>query len=144
MRESAFAWADRASHHNTINKLKKERLVNSWNRNNRACTTTWTTLRVLDQIDEVFKDSGDVRMSELTFWNQAASADMRKLQATTIANQMDNIFRLIRRATYEEGVTREKAVSDMVNIMANEDKTVSDLSEVIDTDYLFWGEEKDE
>jgi hypothetical protein len=118
--------------------------MNSWNRNNRACTTTWTTLRVLDQNDRVFKDSGDVRMSELTFWNRAASADMRRLQATTIANQMDNIFRQIRRAAYEKGVTREKAVNDMVALLTDEDKTISHLSEVIDADYLFWGEERDE
>lgn len=113
-----------------------------WNRNNRACTTTWTTLRVLDQNKKVFKDSGNVKMSELTYWNLTASADMRKLQATTLANQMDNIFRQIRRAEYEEGVTKEKAVNDMVNTLTTEEKTISHLADIIDADYLFWGEEK--
>jgi len=115
-----------------------------WNRNNRACSTTWTTLRVLDQNDKVFKDSGTVRMSELTYWNQIADADIRKVQAAALANQMDNVFRQIRRAEYEDGITRAKAVGDMVNTLTNKEKTISDLAEIIDANYLFWGEEKDE
>lgn len=115
-----------------------------WNRNNRACTVTWITLRVLDQNNKVFRESGVVRMPELTFWNQAASSEMRKLQATVISNQMDNFFRQIHRAVYEEGVAREKAVSGMVNILTDEEKTISDLAEAADANYQFWGEEKDE
>ncbi len=113
-----------------------------WSRNNRACTTTWITLRVLDQNDRVFKDSGVVKMSELTFWNQAASTEMRKLQASTLANQMDNMFRHIRGAQYEEGVTREKAVADMVNTLTTENRNIADLAAVNDANYLFWGEEQ--
>lgn len=118
--------------------------MTTWNRNNRACSTTWTTLRVLNQNDKVFVESGNVKMSELTYWNLAASADMRKLQATTLANQMDNIFRQIRRAEHEEGVTREKVLNDMVNTLTSEEKTINDMAEIIDANYLFWGEEKDE
>lgn len=114
----------------------------TWNKNNRACTTTWTTLRVLDQNMKIFNDSGTVKMSNLTFWNPTASADMRKFQATALANQMDNVFRLIRRAKYENDVTKEKAVTDITNTLINEDKTICNLAEVIDVDYLFWGEEQ--
>jgi hypothetical protein len=111
-----------------------------WTKNNRACTTTWTTLRVLDQNDKVFNDSGNVKMSGLTFWNAAASADMRKLQATTLATQMDNTFRMIRKANFEAGVTKEAAIAAMIDILTTEDKTISDLAAAIDEKYLFWEE----
>ena len=115
-----------------------------WSKNNRACTTTWTTLRVLDQLDEVFKDSGDLLMSELGFWNDAASADIRKQQASALASQMDNVFRLIRRAKYEWHVGRKRAVSGMVGVLTDSEATVSQLAEVIDRMYMFWGEDSDE
>ncbi len=119
-------------------------MMANWNKNNRACTTTWTTLRVLDQNNKVFKESGNVKMASLTFWNTTASDDMRKLQANTIAKQMDNIFLQIRRAKYEEGVTKEKSVNDMVAALTTEEKTISELAEIIDADYIFWGEVTDE
>ena len=111
-----------------------------WTKNNRACTTTWITLRVLDQNNRVFKDSGQVKMSELTFGNAAASPDLRKLQATTIANQMDNIFRMIRKADFEAGVTKEAAIATIVDTLIVADKTISDLAASIDAKYLFWEE----
>ncbi len=114
----------------------------TWNKNNRACTTTWTTLRVLDQNMKVFNDSGEVKMSNLTFWNPTASSEMRKFQATSLANQIDNVFILIRKAKYENNVTKEKAITDITNTFINENKTICDLAEVIDSDYLFWGEEQ--
>ncbi len=115
-----------------------------WNRNHRSCTTTWTTLRILDQNNKVFKDSGAVKMSELTYWNQTASAEMRKLQTATLINQIDNIFRLVFRAQYEQGVTKEKALSDMSDVFTSATKTIADLAEIADTSYLFWREEKDD
>jgi len=111
-----------------------------WNPNNRACTTTWSTLRVLDQNNKPFSKSGNVKMDKLLFWNQAATPAMRKLQATTIATQMDNIFREIRGATYEKGVTEQKAITESVATLIDADKTISDLAGVCDNNYLFWGE----
>jgi hypothetical protein len=116
----------------------------NWNKNNRACTTTWTTLRVLDQNRKVFKESGEVTMTGLTFWNPTASAEMRKIQATTLADEMDKTFLRVRKAKYEEGIDREKALKDMVGILISEEKAISDLAEIIDADYQFWGEETDE
>lgn len=114
----------------------------TWNKNNRACTTTWTTLRVLDQNKKVFKDSGEVKMPELTFWNPAASAEMRKLQAASLANQIDNVFIMIRKAKYEENITKEKAITGITNALINEENTICNLAEIVDADYLFWGEEQ--
>jgi hypothetical protein len=115
--------------------------MSDWNKNNLACTTTWTTLMVLDQLKEVFPKSGTLTMKELTFWNATTSEDVRKIQAATIARQMDNIFTKLRGALYEEGSSTEKAVSDIITILTDETKIVSDLAATNDTHYLFLGEE---
>ena len=112
-----------------------------WNPNNRACTTTWTTLRVLAQTDKPFKKSGTITMDKLTYWNAAATPAMRKLQATTIATQMDNFFREVRGAKYEKGVAQQSAVEDSVETLTDAEKTISDLAGVCDDNYLFWGED---
>ena len=114
----------------------------NWSTNNRSCTTTWTTLRIMGQISEslLFKDAGTERMNKLTFWSQSASSDIRQTQVRTLAIMMDNIFRMIRGAKYEEGINNQKAVSDIVNILVNADKTIAELAETNDKNYLFWRE----
>ena len=115
--------------------------MSDWSKNNLACTTTWTTLMVLEQLHEVFSKSGTLTMKDLAYWNNAASAEMRKIQATTIAHQTDNIFIKLRGAKYEAGSTQQKAVDEMVTTMTDETKTVSDLAAINDSNYLFLGEE---
>jgi len=112
-----------------------------WNPSIRACTTVWSTLRVLDQNDRPFRKSGDVKMAELTYWNPTSSVEMRRLQANSLANQMDNFFREIRGAKYEDGVSRNEALQGILSTLMDEEKTISDLAEVADANYLFWGEE---
>ncbi|MBN2226973.1 MAG: hypothetical protein JW763_06380 [candidate division Zixibacteria bacterium] len=115
-----------------------------WSKNNAACLTTWITLRVLEQSFKVFNDSAAITMKELAYWNTAASDDMRKIQATTLAHQLDNIFIKIRCARYEEGKTAEQAVSDTVTVLIDADKTMNDLAAVIDANYLFLREQLDD
>ncbi|MGA1794561.1 MAG: hypothetical protein ACMUIL_01775 [bacterium] len=115
-----------------------------WSKNNRACKTTWFTLHVLNQNDKPFKDSGNVRMNELTFWNQSVSAEMRQIQARALSIQMHNNFTMIRRAKLEDGVEPEKAIGSMVDVLMNGSKTISDFAGVIDENYLFLGEKSDD
>ncbi len=114
-----------------------------WSANHRACTTTWTTLRVLAQIplNLPFSRAGTVTMKELTFWNQAGTPDLRRVQASALAAQMDNVFRLVRRAQFEPGVEPAQAVSAIANTLLGADNTLADLAEVNDANYLFWGED---
>ncbi|MDR3667476.1 MAG: hypothetical protein P4L35_11595 [Ignavibacteriaceae bacterium] len=109
-----------------------------WDLSSRACKTTWSTLMTLDQIDEVFINSGTIKMADFALWNPASSAAIRQVQASTIANQMDNIFRNIRHDTYQNGIDNNKAINDIVAILIVEDKTISDLAEVINSDYIFF------
>jgi len=110
----------------------------TWNKNNRACTTTWFTLIILDQISATFADSSSIKIHDFTFWNQTGSADLRKLLASTLATQMDNIFTMVRGAQYEGGVTKEGAIQALVNILTVSDKTISDLAELNNSNYIFW------
>ncbi len=114
----------------------------NWNPNNRASTTTWLTLRTLGQIprDEVFKAAGSRKMNQLTYWAQSASGDIRKVQAAALAIQIDNVFRDIRGAQYEQGITNQTAVDNINETLLDKNKTIADLAEINDRNYLFWGE----
>ena len=113
-----------------------------WNANNRACTTTWSTLRVLGQIRKnlTFPKAGAKTMDELTFWQQTASAELRAVHARSLAVAMDNIFVMLRGAHYETGSDGATAVRDIVNTMLDAEQTVADLAAVNDANYRFWHE----
>lgn len=115
-----------------------------WNKNNRACTTTWITLKVLDQNHKVFVDSGTVKMDELNYWNPGDSPSARDLKANALSIQIDNVLRMIRKAKYEKGVDNDKAIGDTANSLKNSKLTISQLAEIMDNNYLFWREGTDE
>ena len=114
-----------------------------WSKNNRAHTTTWIVLRLLNQGLGVFKDSGTVKMNQLFYWSSAAGAKMRAVQARSLAAQIDNMFRGVYGAAYEAGVNTTKAMDDMVTVLLAANKTVEDLAESSDANYLFWKEDND-
>lgn len=112
-----------------------------WTKNNRACTTLWTTLSVTQQLTTNFDDSGDLAMSDLTFLNPLDSADLRKQAATLLADQLDNTFRNGGfNAVFEPEIDRTKAVSGMIEMLIDKDKQVKELAENIDNSYSFWRE----
>lgn len=116
--------------------------MTEWAKNNRACTTLWSTLFNMQQLFTNFDDSGELKINDLTFYNALGSADLRSQQATIISDQLDNIFRLGRGAKYEDGIDRTIAMSGMVEILTDENKTIADLASNIDDSYNFWGETK--
>ena len=111
----------------------------TWSRNHRACETTWTTLFSLTQLRAVFGESGDLPMSQLTFWTQPG--DTRQVRAQTLGTQMDRIFVRLRGAKYEDGVTQAGAISALVASLLDESGTVADLADTADVHYRFFGEE---
>lgn len=112
----------------------------AWSNNNKAHTRTWFTLRMLAQHREAFNQTERLRMRDLTYWSQAASDDMRKLQTETIAQQLDNAFRMVWRARYEEKGSAEAAISGMLSILRDGDATVAALGNRVDEHYAFPGE----
>jgi len=119
-------------------RIRKGNKMGNWNKNNDACTSTWVTLKLLNQNDSNFTNSEKKKMNELTFWNSASTNDLRLIQAKTLAIQMDNIFTQVDGAVYENDSNKEKAIDGIVNILINSEKTISDLAEVNDANYLFW------
>jgi hypothetical protein len=111
-----------------------------WNPNNLACQCTWADLFVLKQSRKPFRDSGDIEMQDFLFYNPAAGNGTLENEAKMLADELDIIFRKIDGAKYESGVTKAKAQADMVAILKQATKTMAELAEVIDEDYLFWGE----
>jgi hypothetical protein len=120
--------------------------MSNWTVNNRSATSTWLTLKLLAQIpkDEVFKKAGSRRMDELLFWNKSSSEKIRKIQVEALSIMMDNVFRDMRGAKYEKGISSEKVINDIRETMLNSDNTVADLAEINDKNYLFWGEGHDQ
>lgn len=111
-----------------------------WSRNNRACTTLWSTLYTMQQLTTNFDESGDLKMNDLTFFNMLSSSDLRKQESKIIADQLDNVFRIGRGAKFEQGIDRSKAISSMIEILSDEEKQVNELAFTVDEAYLFWGE----
>jgi len=111
-----------------------------WSPNNRACTTLWSTFYIMKQLSTNFNDSGDLVMSDLTYYNPLASAELRKLDAKMIADQLDNVFRVGRGAKYEDKMTKTKAINSMVKVLTDDTKMVKDLAKAVDDAYRFWGE----
>lgn len=112
----------------------------NWTGNNRACTTLWSTLFRMRQLVTNFDESGSLKMSDLLFFNNLSSGDLRRQEAIIIADQLDNIFRLGRGAVYEASMDRAKAMQAMVNVLTDEKKTVAELAEASDKAYHFWQE----
>lgn len=113
-----------------------------WSKNNRACTTLWTTLYAMQQLSTNFGDSGDLKMNDLTFYNALGSAELRKQQSTIIADQLDIVFRHGSGASFETDVDRTIAMNGMIEVLTEETKCVKDLASAIDDSYIFWGERK--
>jgi hypothetical protein len=91
--------------------------------------------------DLVFRDAGQVKMNELIYWGEMSSLDIRQIQARSLAITMDNIFRMIRGAKYEEGKTNQQTINDIANTLLNAEKTIEDLAEINDINYYFWKED---
>lgn len=114
-----------------------------WSENHRACKTTWSTLRVLEQTRRTFSKAGKLKMPNLTFWSDTDPKGIRAVKARTLAMQMDNIFRDLRGARFEKNKSRSVAIDDMVKVLTNKDRTIAELAEVNDSNYKFWKEGED-
>ena len=115
--------------------------MEKWKKENSAARTTWLALWDLRQIpiDLLFEEAGAFKMDQLTFWAKSASTEMRQLQVRSIALAIDNNFRG-RGAKFEQGVDSGKAIKDIESILFNEKKTIANLAENCDKNYLFWKE----
>ena len=108
----------------------------NWNRNNLACVNVWSTLFIMQQHQEVFKNSGTIKMEELLFFNPLMTKEELKFEAEGIADMLDRAFINTAGAVYDN-CDRDKAVDDMVSVLIKPQKTMADLAAQVDTDYEF-------
>ena len=111
-----------------------------WSKNNRAHALTWFNLRVLDQLATGFQNTGSLKVSDLTFWGALSTNELRSMQANTLAINLDNMFRMINNATFEDGADRQTAIQQMHEALSNGATTIPDLAGIADANYRFLGE----
>jgi hypothetical protein len=80
-------------------------------------------------------------MSDLLFYNPTSSQDYLKIEATLIANKIDQQF-TIGGAKLENSISRNSALMDMITTLLDKNKTILDLAEVNDKNYYFINENK--
>lgn len=108
-----------------------------WTSNNLACVNVWSTLYIMKQLKKTFKLSGDIKMKSLLFYNPTLTKPELEFETRGIADFLDLVFRNTCGAKYEQGITRTKALSDMVAVLISPGKTVAHLAEIVDSDYEF-------
>jgi hypothetical protein len=111
-----------------------------WSNNNRACSTLWSSLFTMHELNTNFVNSGTLTMQDLTFYNPLSSADLRNQEANDIANHLDTVFITGRGAKYQSGVDQSDAVSKMAAILSDGTKTLTDLASTAHDCYSFFGE----
>jgi hypothetical protein len=115
-----------------------------WSNNNAACVTTWSVLRLLEEIpvNKTFVKCGAMNVSQMRFFGAGGSPQMLAFQARSLAATMDSIFRNIRKAVFEKGVTQAAARQAIAAVLVDGTKSMPELAEVIDANYIFLLEAK--
>jgi hypothetical protein len=109
--------------------------------NNLSYGYTWLVLLNLKQINAVYNDSQEIKMSGLVFYNPTISSDLLRIEATNLAIAIDSTFTNGMGAKLENGISQNQAINSMVEILTNADKTVEDLAVMNDANYLFLNEQ---
>jgi len=113
----------------------------NWNSDNPSHVDTWFSLFRLKQTRKPFDAAGSLKMSDLLFFNPTSSEDYLKIEATLIANKIDQQF-TIGGAKLESNISKNVAILDMITTLLDMDKTILDLAEVNDKNYCFINENK--
>ena len=111
-----------------------------WSNNNEACNKTWWWLNFLKQIDSAFSAAGGIKMNELAYWDNTASADEQNTEAGGIADMMIKGFMQVNGATYESNYNYPSALLAMTKILRDQTKTVSEFAAVNDELFHFFNE----
>jgi hypothetical protein len=115
-----------------------------WSNNNAACVTTWSVLRLLEEVpvSTTFVKCGGMKVSDLRFFGADAPPEMLDFQARALAASLDSIFRNIRKAVFEKGVSQADARGAMAKGLKDGTNTLPELAEIIDESYVFLLEAK--
>jgi hypothetical protein len=109
--------------------------VNKLDPNNKSHTWLWSALRTLDQTRVVFGGAGDISIRDITFWNPAASAEMRAAQAESLAKQLVVYAREFSGAMFRGSLAEMRA--EFQAVLVDGTRSVKDLADVADR-ILVW------
>lgn len=108
-----------------------------WRTDCRACKALWTTLLSLKQVFTSFEKSGDLAIGDLSFYNKPGGSEQQKQEATALSIQLDKVFTGVRGARYADNVSKNKALSDMMQVLLQENRQVKHLAQVVNNNYVF-------
>ena len=114
--------------------------MSDWSNNNRAHVLTWYSLFILNQLTTGFKESEALKMKDLAFYATAASDELIELQANALGVQLDNMFRMLFNAKFEDGVDAEHAIPALQSGLRNGMRSLPELGTIADDNYRFLGE----
>lgn len=114
----------------------------SWSNNRLSCVNTWSALSALGQLKQDFAAAGAVKVNQLSFWNPAASKDMRVLVAGGLAHELDRYFCAVLLATPALTNWHERVVL-LQQLLLQPEKTVAEIGEAMDDLYSFVGEARE-
>ncbi|MBL4606155.1 MAG: hypothetical protein JKY02_10995 [Flavobacteriaceae bacterium] len=117
--------------------IKNKNNMANWNTTDAINVTIWITLKDLKQLKTNYGESGNLKMSDLTFYNNLSSNAERPIAAKMLAVQIDNILLDNYRCEYESGINASSAVNGMIATLSNPDKLVSDFADTCDQFYKF-------
>ena len=115
--------------------------MGTWTKERYACIDTWFSLFRLGQIKSTFEESSQIKMGELKFYNPASGPDHLKIEATLLADTIDRVFTAWGNRL-EEHVSRNEAMAAMIGILLDKEKTIGELAETNDKNYVFFNESK--
>lgn len=112
----------------------------TWSKNNSAHVQTWIALRTMGLIDAAFPDAAGKTMAQLGHWNDDDSPKIRRMKSRAISNNLHFFYRSVPKASAEQGVSESKAITDSLQVLVDENKTVEDLAMTVDGNYRFLDE----
>jgi hypothetical protein len=87
-----------------------------------------------------FKDAGAWSVSQLRDQTVNESAAIGKLKAEKAAVIYDEFFTNLHGATMHESIEKIDAINAMATCLSNDSNTITDLANVADQQYIFFGE----
>jgi|CXWJ01.1.fsa_nt_gi hypothetical protein len=116
----------------------------AWTTKKRACKALYFSLQRANQIDMLteFDEAGKLKMKDLLFYNRNSSDDLKKQETIILSFRLNNEFIEIYKAKFENDETEAGSIFKMSELMVKENKTVENLSDVVDACYKFKDEQK--
>jgi hypothetical protein len=111
--------------------------MGDWKIDRSACLHTWGVLLGLGERNGAFSQEGASKVNTFEFWVDTDSADIRAIKAGGLAAALDVNFDLQFLARYVAGSNKAAAIAKMSAVLVSGDKTMSDLADVVEANYVF-------